>query len=156
MLIDNWRAKWCFVKRFIAFLTQFCRKGWQYLGRYLEWISDWRDCLEVCSRFLLLSWISGTITWFYRQSNAALEWNDAPLRVKQVFLFGPIISDIFVSWWGKRMWTEQIFGRTREQINARPETEGRGLHLLESSHKRLRGLHKQVQTRKTSFISFIK
>ena len=35
------------------------------------------------------------------------------------------------------------------------ETEDRGFHLLKSSHELFRGLHKPVQTRKTSFMSYI-
>ena len=36
----------------------------------------------------------------------------------------------------------------------KPETEGQGLHLLDCSHKRLRDLHKPVQTRET-FCTFV-
>ena len=50
-------------------------------------------------------------------------------------------------------------GDLRENWRAdqcKPETEDRGLQLLENSHKCLGGLHKPVQTQKTSFISFMK
>ena len=60
--------------------------------------------------------------------------------------------------WHRLMKTKKTFERTREQISARPRTkvDGCTCSRLESSHKYLQGLHKPVQTRKSSFISFIK
>ena len=46
--------------------------------------------------------------------------------------------------------SRRSFGRTREQSSGSPRPNVEGQHLLESSHKRLQGLYKLVQTQKTS------